>query len=93
MTALARDLSSHFGTSVRKRGVDYYHSRRVDIDIGSESFVSAIVSGSTEYEVCLERVHDEIRASCTCPHFDTDMCKHIWACILAATGSRTRSQS
>ncbi len=84
MTSLARDLASHFDTSVRKRGVDYYRGGRVQIEDGSESRIAAIVRGSDRYEVHLERDHDEIRATCTCPHFDTDMCKHIWACILAA---------
>jgi hypothetical protein len=32
----------------------------------------------------LEREGRKIHASCTCPYFDVDLCKHIWAVILAA---------
>jgi SNF2 family DNA or RNA helicase len=84
MTSLSRALSPHFGTSVRRRGVDYYHGGRVTIKTGSAFRVAAAVHGSERYEVDLQREHDEVRASCSCPHFETNLCKHIWACVLAA---------
>ncbi len=88
MTSLARELSSSFAAAVRRRGVDYYEGDRVQIETGSEMRLAAVVRGTEDYTVELQRERDEIRASCTCPHFDQEVCKHIWACILAADARR-----
>lgn len=48
--------------------------------------MEATVSGTEEYEVVLRRDERTVWASCTCPYaLDRDeVCKHIWATILAA---------
>jgi len=52
----------------------------------SQASVNAVVSGSKHYEVKLTILDCELLASCTCPYFGSEgnLCKHIWATILAA---------
>jgi superfamily II DNA or RNA helicase len=77
---LARDCDP----AIQQRGRHYLDSGRVRIDSGTASRVSARVHGTNSYRVDLARLGLEIRAFCTCPFFDTDICKHVWAVILAA---------
>src|SRR4051812_46191748 len=82
--SLTSQLSGDFDGAVRQRGGDYFHSGRVQIESGSAMRVVATVRGSSRYSVKLEREGPQIVASCTCPYFDVDACKHIWAVVLAA---------
>ncbi len=82
--SLTSELSGDVDGAVRQRGADYFRSGRVRIESGSPSRVVATVRGSSRYTVKLEREGPEIVASCTCPYFDVDTCKHIWAVVLAA---------
>ena len=82
--SLTSQLSGDFDSAVRQRGADYFRTGRVQIESGSASRVVATVRGSSRYTVKLEREGPRIVASCTCPYFDVDACKHIWAVVLAA---------
>jgi superfamily II DNA or RNA helicase len=82
--SLTAQFASHFEGAIQHRGADYFRTGRVRIDSVSASRIVAIVKGSSHYEVELEREGRKIHASCTCPYFDVDLCKHIWAVILAA---------
>jgi superfamily II DNA or RNA helicase len=84
MTALARALSPYFKPEIRGRGAGYYRSGRVRIQAASDWHVAAMVRGSDRYDVELKRNRDEVHATCTCPHFGRNLCKHIWASVLAA---------
>src|SRR5260370_5258245 len=82
--SLTSQLSGDFDGAVRQRGAAYFRSGRVHIESGSASRVVATVRGSSRYTIKLEREGAEIAASCTCPYFEVDACKHIWAVVLAA---------
>ncbi|MGE0129837.1 MAG: SNF2-related protein [Blastocatellales bacterium] len=88
---LSTELSSDFPSIIRSRGGDYFRSDVVKIKSGNQWRVEAVVRGSDNYKVVLQRVtvadepEDEIVVRCSCPYFDSDgPCKHIWAVILAA---------
>lgn len=81
---LTAQFAQDFDSSILSRGADYFRSGRVNIDSASATRIVASVKGSSRYRVELERVGRKIHASCTCPYFDVDLCKHIWAVLLAA---------
>ncbi len=83
-TSLAAALFDDFGSAVQRRGADYFRSGRVRIESSSAWRVSATVRGTARYLVTLERKRDVVRVDCSCPYFEEDLCKHIWAVILAA---------
>ena len=85
LTPLAESLAGDFPRALRQRGANYFRSGRVHIDSGSAQHVSASVRGTEHYQVELARMRHVVRARCTCPYFyEEDMCKHVWAVILAA---------
>lgn len=74
----------------RSRGYEYFVSGAVrELHIGP-GIVTAVVQGADEYDVLLEPIDDVLRATCTCPFFADrlEICKHIWATILAAEARR-----
>jgi len=77
-------LSGDFDSAIRQRGADYFRKGRVRIDHASASRIVATVRGSSPYQVELKRESGKLDVSCTCPYFDIDLCKHIWAVLLAA---------
>ncbi|MEK6320773.1 MAG: DEAD/DEAH box helicase [Acidobacteriota bacterium] len=81
---LTSRFSSSFEKRVRSRGQSYFEDRCVDIVEGSKEIVRAVVSGSYGYDVSLKIKGRELLAACTCPYYDNDLCKHIWATMLAA---------
>ncbi|HTF38365.1 MAG TPA: SWIM zinc finger family protein, partial [Blastocatellia bacterium] len=81
---LTSRFSSAFEKRVRSRGQSYFEARFVNIVEGSKEVVRAVVRGSYEYDVSLKIVGLELLATCTCPYYDHDLCKHIWATMLAA---------
>lgn len=81
---LSYRFSSWFEKRVRSRGQAYFADRCVDIVEGSKVLVRAVVSGSYGYDVALKIVGRDLLAACTCPYSDNDLCKHIWATMLAA---------
>jgi hypothetical protein len=82
--SLTAQFADDFDSAILHRGADYFRNGRVNIDSASASRIVAIVKGSSRYRVKLERKGRKIHASCTCPYFDVDLCKHIWAVMLAA---------
>jgi superfamily II DNA or RNA helicase len=88
MASLSRALSADFDSAVRQRGARYFRAGRVSIQSGSESHVTATVRGSKLYTVELRREDQAVQVSCTCPHFEVDLCKHVWAVLLAAEERR-----
>ncbi len=81
---LTNRFSRSFAKPVRQRGQQYFYKRLVKIGVGNKEEVRAVVTGSDKYDVSLKRVGDELMAACTCPYFDEDFCKHIFATMLAA---------
>lgn len=81
---LTNRFSSSFEKRVRSRGQAYFEGRCVDIVEGSKEIVRAVVRGSYEYDVSLKIKGRDLLAACTCPYYDNDLCKHIWATMLAA---------
>lgn len=82
--SLTAQFSSYFDDAIQYRGTDYFRSGRVRIDSVSDSRIVAVVHGRGRYRVELERAGRNIIASCNCPYYDIDLCKHIWAVMLAA---------
>lgn len=80
---LATKLTREFDSGVRRRGFEYFRDGLVRIHTGSESEVEARVRGSHNYEVSLTLPDDVLVAWCACPFFASDLCKHLWATILA----------
>jgi superfamily II DNA or RNA helicase len=85
---LATTLAAFVRARIRERGLEYFHGRRVRLKACDDTRAEATVRGTTDYTVLLTRVVDVIRASCTCAYFQGDeICKHIWAAILAVDAS------
>jgi hypothetical protein len=74
------------GSRTRSRGQAYFHCGAVRKLSGDAWSVEARVQGSRLYEVDIFRFEDSFESSCTCPYHDgsADICKHIWATLLAA---------
>ena len=77
-------LAGDFDRAIRERGADYFRRGRVRIDSATASHLRATVRGSSRYRVGMTREGNKVRVVCTCPYFDVDLCKHIWAVIMAA---------
>src|SRR4051812_22396834 len=83
---LTASLIPFVAKGTRERGREYFLSRRVTIVEGDEWYVGATVRGSRTYDVQLVREPESIDASCSCPFCrdSFELCKHIWATLLAA---------
>jgi len=81
---LSKRLTGDFSATVRNRGKNYYWQGRVSIRHATNSQVDARVRGSRSYQVSLDWEAGVLFASCDCPHFESEPCKHLWATILAA---------
>ena len=81
---LTNTFSRDFDKRVRNRGRAYYDSRLVQIVEGSKDLVRAIVNGSRVYDVAMKVDGRDLLVGCTCPYYDNDLCKHIWAVLVAA---------
>jgi hypothetical protein len=85
-TRLSDLLASQVSRNCRARGYEYFASGAVrDIHAGNGAIVARVVGGE-EYDVRLAHEGNELRATCTCPFFyeNLEVCKHIWAAVLAA---------
>lgn len=82
--SLTSKFSSEFDSAVRSRGRSYYNSGRVGITQGDDQEVIANVRGSEKYRVILSIEGKKLVVSCTCPYFDQEVCKHIWATLMEA---------
>jgi superfamily II DNA or RNA helicase len=83
---LSAALSSQVSATIRDRGRDYFHSGAVTLDAVTTHEVRATVAGGADYEVDLDLEGRRVYAHCTCPYVGehAQICKHIWATILAA---------
>jgi superfamily II DNA or RNA helicase len=83
-------LLAHFvDWRVRERGRAYFQTGKVKLLIAEPELVEAAVTGSEEYRVSLRREEANLRVFCSCPFFDSgEPCKHVWAAVLAADGSK-----
>jgi superfamily II DNA or RNA helicase len=70
----------------RSRGQAYFIGGAVHNLTARDGGLDATVQGSEPYFVRLEASSDLLTGSCTCPYFSDrlEICKHIWAAILAA---------
>ncbi|MEJ7609085.1 MAG: SWIM zinc finger family protein [Bryobacteraceae bacterium] len=81
---LSKSLSPDVSQTVQHRGRSYFHGGRVRIEKGSDTEVQAQVRGSSFYRVLLKVSDDGVDLTCTCPFAEGELCKHIWATVLAA---------
>ena len=65
------------------KGLEYYNRGFVKkISLSGDGGISAIVEGTTEYNVSIEFTGNGISASCDCPYELDDHCKHIAAVLV-----------
>ena len=84
--SLARALAPDVPERTRAKGAEYFHTGAV-VSIGSvEDGIEAVVEGMQEYHVEITRQADGFFGSCECRYFQDrfEVCKHIWAAVLAA---------
>src|SRR5207248_3002630 len=77
----------------RARGASYFRSGAVRSLSVENRIIEAQVRGTSWYTVWIETGHPLLRASCNCPYFigHADICKHIFAVILAAEAGHAAS--
>ena len=56
---------------------------RVRLVRATEDDAEAAVRGTHLYRVHVSRGREGVRVSCTCPRFETMLCKHVWATLVA----------
>jgi superfamily II DNA or RNA helicase len=88
MRPLTAQFAADFDSTIQHRGAEYFRGGRVRIGSCSTSRIVATVLGTSPYLVTLRREGGEILATCSCPYFETDFCKHIWAVMLTADNQR-----
>ena len=83
---LPRVLAPFVTERTRGKGHSYFVTGTVSILDASADFVSAHVRGTRVYHVTLNREGAGYTGTCECPFFldRQDICKHIWAVVLAA---------
>jgi superfamily II DNA or RNA helicase len=83
---LTTNFFHHVDSRTRSRGQAYFSAGAVRKLSGDEWSVEARVQGTRLYDVDIFRLEDSFESSCSCPYYDGsfDICKHIWATILAA---------
>ncbi len=83
---LAEALAPDVAERTRVKGNRYFLGGAVRGIEGTDTDVVATVRGSALYSVHLHRDGDAFTATCQCPYFTDrrDLCKHIWAVVLAA---------
>ncbi len=70
------------GRDVYRKGLHYYKSGRANlVKIELDKF-EAVVKGSFEYNVYVQKIGERLYASCSCPYWTT--CKHVVASLLEA---------
>ena len=84
--SLARVLAPDVPERTRVKGNRYFRSGAVASIAGFQDQIVAVVHGSRAYNVTITREQEGFIGSCECPYFQDrfDVCKHIWAAVLAA---------
>jgi hypothetical protein len=83
-------LATVFSSLTRKRGQEYFEAGRVSLEERSADVLAGEVRGSGgRYWAVFKRSGEQVRYSCTCPHFEREVtgCKHLWATALEGSGS------
>ncbi|HEV7518401.1 MAG TPA: SNF2-related protein, partial [Thermoanaerobaculia bacterium] len=86
LLSLASALSPQVPAKMRERGAEYLRKGLVRLTTCTRERVAARVLGTEAYDVNLTRAENVVWADCSCP-FCADreeICKHIWATVLAA---------
>jgi superfamily II DNA or RNA helicase len=88
--ALTRVLARDVPGGSRAKGREYFLQGAVTRIDGTAWSVDAVVHGSQTYAVTIRRKGLKFSAACTCPYFHDrfDICKHIWAVLIAAEHQR-----
>src|SRR5437870_2822102 len=87
MISLSKALQREFEKTIRQRGLNYFQRQLVKIKTANQWTFTAIVHGSSKYDVSLKRdAEGVISASCSCPYISSshEPCKHLYAAVLAA---------
>ncbi|MGB2715136.1 MAG: DEAD/DEAH box helicase [Vicinamibacterales bacterium] len=84
--SLSLALQNDFSRTTREKGEDYFYNGAVASIAGTRDEVTATVWGTRAYQVKIEREKEGFIGSCECPYFQDrfEVCKHIWAVVLAA---------
>ncbi|MCP3913998.1 MAG: DEAD/DEAH box helicase [bacterium] len=83
-SALSSRHRRWFSIAVRSRGRSYYLAGAVMELQEHDGFVTALVAGTSVYEVLLHTDQDDDPGECSCEAFRKfGPCKHMWAVILA----------
>ena len=84
--SLAAAIATSVSGQTQARGAAYFQSGAVRSIEGNDYAVAAVVTGSRDYRVDITRDDQGFLASCDCPFaWDrVEVCKHIWATVLAA---------
>src|SRR3954452_12808483 len=85
-TRLSDLLAPQVSRKSRARGSEYFAAGAVRASHPDDRAIVARVVGGAEYDVKLAHERNELRVTCTCPFFydSLEICKHIWAAVLAA---------
>ncbi|HJR57808.1 MAG TPA: DEAD/DEAH box helicase [Vicinamibacterales bacterium] len=83
---LARVLAPYVTERTRAKGYSYYVTGTVTIINSTTELLTANVRGTRIYHVTIAREDAGFTGLCECPFFAdrSDICKHIWAVVLAA---------
>jgi hypothetical protein len=82
---LPRYIINAFPPEIRARGDGYFASRRARITRAERASLTAVVKGTTRYDVHFAAKAHQLVASCTCPYAaDFGVCKHQWAALRQA---------
>jgi len=68
--------------AVFKRGENYLDEGRIREIHRIETTVTAVVSGSRQYDVRIDLTADQFEPRCNCPYTGTGACKHVVAVLL-----------
>jgi len=71
-----------------ERGIEYFHQDSVRSLEQFGNSITAIVEGTSNYEVTIRMDKENIEASCTCPYDWGGYCKHIVATLFLSLTAR-----
>jgi len=82
---LPRYIITAFPAEIRAKGDGYFSSRRARITRAERASLTAIVKGTTKYDIHFAAKAHQMIGSCTCPYAaDYGICKHMWAALRQA---------
>ncbi|ADD03757.1 SWIM zinc finger domain protein [Natrialba magadii ATCC 43099] len=79
--------------AVFERGQRYHNEGRIQRIERFDDIVTAVVRGSSHYDVVVEWGADTIDARCTCPYDGAGECKHVVAVLLTVAADPPRDES